>query len=191
MILWIDSNKLSKLNKMKQIAYLILVILIISFSCNKENFQDQKAHSYIGFDFNGTYYFFNDDGIINIQAIISTDANGNDILSIIATDPKTVKNEFDKRFRILITTQGAEIKNYQFPTEATVDIYFPTESLNEFPDLSSYDGYVSISKIGSKGDYIKGVFIGKFKDSQLGNGLPYQDWPLSKVEGSFKIYRIQ
>jgi hypothetical protein len=76
--------------------------------------------------------------------------------------------------------------------KANVTINIPGEHLNNFPDYMSWEnGILTVVEVNDVGDYIEGAVDGKFKDTQIGNGLPIQDMPSIDIHGTFKIYRKQ
>ncbi len=64
--------------------------------------------------------------------------------------------------------------------------------VNTMPDFISWEtGIVTIVEFNDVGGYIEGAIDGKFKETQLGDGMPIQDMPETTIHGEFKIFRSQ
>ncbi len=179
-------------------TYLLLVFVLTLTSCKKK-ISKKTSEAEVHLLIYGTPYDFElkRDGIDNM-GIVTDVSSGGKYTTLTATDANTMDKDPLQQLKIIIGFAGATDAEYTFHVDpndsstphASVTINLPGTHLNSEPDFISWEnGFVGIVEVGDKGEYIEGSIDGQFVDTQLGNGMAYQDMPKTTIHGTFKIYR--
>jgi len=181
-----------------KIIYILLLLPILLFSCKKES-SPVKSEGDVQLLIYGNVYNFKlkRDGIDNF-AMVTTTSDGGKYTTLTAIDADTFDNETSRQLRLMIGFTGSTAGDYTFHVDpndsntpqASISINLSGEHLNDMFDFISWEtGILTITEVGKTGGYIEGAIDGKFKDTQLGNGMPIQNMPETTIHGTFKIYR--